>query len=423
MRPPATPTRASPPATRRPSSACRSRSRTSPRSPAGRSPTAPTVPPRGRARRASWSSSRCWPPASSSAAAPTRPSSARSPWPRTRATATAATPGTPAARPAAPPAAPRPRSPAACSRSPTPTTAAARSASPPPTAAWSASSPAAPACRAGRRTGWARWSRASITRTIADAAAVLDTIAGPDPLAWNNAIPPARPFAEEVAAEPGRLRIGLMAEAPLGIPTAPECVDAARDAAALLEELGHEVEEVEVPTISAELVPAFTVMATAGLAAYDGVDWDRVEPHNRHSYETATQGDQRLRLRGRGADAGAALAPRGRPLGPRLRRSAHPDLGDPAARSPAPCSRPSTPPPSRRPSTSSPRSSFAAYGNITGLPAISLPLYWSDEGLPVGTMLTGAPVRRGDPDPPRRPAGSGAALGRALAGRPQRLES
>ena len=47
-----------------------------------------------------------------------------------------------------------------------------------------------------------------------------------------------------------------MAEAPLGIPTDPDCVEAARDAAALLEELGHSVEEVEVPTISEELIAA-----------------------------------------------------------------------------------------------------------------------------------------------------------------------
>ena len=50
-----------------------------------------------------------------------------------------------------------------------------------------------------------------ITRTIADAAAVLDLTSGPDPLAWNNAIPPAAAFAEELDAAPGKLRIGLMA--------------------------------------------------------------------------------------------------------------------------------------------------------------------------------------------------------------------
>ena len=55
-----------------------------------------------------------------------------------------------------------------------------------------------------------------VARTVADSAAVLDAISGPDPLAWYNAPAPARPFAEEVRAEPGRLRIGLMAKAPLG---------------------------------------------------------------------------------------------------------------------------------------------------------------------------------------------------------------
>ena len=170
-----------------------------------------------------------------------------------------------------------------------------------------------------------------VTRTVADAAAVLDVTAGPDPLAWNNAIPPARPFAEELGAEPGSLRVGLMAEAPLGIPTAPECAAAARDVASLLGELGHEVEEVEVPTISPELVPAFTVMATAGIAAYDGVDWEKVEPHNRHSYEAATKKISAYEYVVAAQTAREALAPRSRPLGSRLRRPPDPHLGDPSS--------------------------------------------------------------------------------------------
>jgi amidase len=229
-----------------------------------------------------------------------------------------------------------------------------------------------------------------VTRTIADAATVLDLTAGPDPLAWNNAIPPARPFAEELGADPGGLRIGLMAEAPLGIPTAAECVDAARDTAALLEELGHEVSEVEVPTISAELVPAFTTMATAGLAAYDGVDWERVEPHNRHSYEAATESissydfvvaaQQMERLSRRevarwGRDFDVMLTPTSAilpPLAGSVLEAQH------AA-------------PEQATFDVVASVVFAAFGNITGLPAISLPLYWSEGGLPVGTMLTGAP--------------------------------
>ena len=227
------------------------------------------------------------------------------------------------------------------------------------------------------------------TRTVADAAAVLDATAGPDPLAWNNALAPARPFAEELGAAPAPLRIGLMAEAPLGIPTDPALRrrrPRRRGAARGARPRGRA--EVEVPTISAELVPPSSPMAPAGLAAYDGVDWARVEPHNRHS-RGRHRGDQRLRLRRRRADAGATHPPRGRPLGTRLRRDADPDLGDPAA------------PRRRRPRGSARRPRAAAFDVVARSlhrlrqrhrPAGgSLPLHWTEEGLPVGTMLTGGP--------------------------------
>ncbi len=81
-----------------------------------------------------------------------------------------------------------------------------------------------------------------VSRTVADSAVVLDAIASVDPLAWYNAPPPARAFAEQTSIPPGTLRIGLMAQAPLGIPTDPACVAAARAAAIALEELGHTVD-------------------------------------------------------------------------------------------------------------------------------------------------------------------------------------
>lgn len=227
-------------------------------------------------------------------------------------------------------------------------------------------------------------------RTAADAAVALDATAGPDPLAWNNAIPPQQPFAEEVGADPGRLRIGLMAEAPLGIPTDPACVAAARDTAALLEELGHEVAEVEVPTISEELVGPFTMMASAGLADYEGVDWEKVEPHSRHShkvastevsaydYVVATQTLEKLSRREVarwGRDFDVMLTPTSAILPPLAGAILEAQHAAPEGANfdviASVC--------------------FAAFGNVTGLPAISLPLYWSEEGLPVGTMLTGGP--------------------------------
>ena len=229
-----------------------------------------------------------------------------------------------------------------------------------------------------------------VTRTVADAATVLDLTAGPDPLAWNNALPPRRPFAEELAAAPGSLRVGLMAEAPLGIPTDPACVAAARDAAALLEELGHAVAEVEVPTISAEMVPAFTVMANAGLAEYRGVDWELAEPHNRHGHTVATTelsahdylvAAQDLEMISRrevarwGRDFDVLLTPVSAilpPLAGAVLEAQHATPDQPNFDTVASVC-------------------FAAFGNVTGLPAISLPLRWTEEGLPVGAMLTGAP--------------------------------
>ncbi|HEY1833817.1 MAG TPA: amidase, partial [Solirubrobacteraceae bacterium] len=129
-----------------------------------------------------------------------------------------------------------------------------------------------------------------VSRTVADAAAVLDAIAYLDHNAWYNAPAPERSFADSASsAKPRKLRIGLMAEAPLGIPTDPACVEAARSAAALLEELGHSVEQVEVPTISEEMVPPFVALTQGGLADYDGVDWSQTEPHIAHQRELASQ--------------------------------------------------------------------------------------------------------------------------------------
>ncbi len=121
-----------------------------------------------------------------------------------------------------------------------------------------------------------------VSRTVADSAAMLDAIARFDPLAWYNAPAPGRPFTEETREAPGQLRIGLMATAPLGIPTDENCIAGARAAASALEDLGHSVEEVEVPTVSEEMIPPFIVLTQGGLADYEGVDWSLTEPHIAH---------------------------------------------------------------------------------------------------------------------------------------------
>jgi amidase len=228
-----------------------------------------------------------------------------------------------------------------------------------------------------------------VTHDVADSASVLDSIARWDPLAWYNAPAPARAFAEETDTSPGQLRIGLMAQAPLGIPTAEACSAGARAAGAALEALGHVVEEVEVPTISEQMVPSFIVLTQGGLADYDGVDWSAVEPHIAHQRRASSEvgaydyvlAARTLELLSRqevarwGRDFDVLLTPTSAilpPLAGAVLEAQHAAPDQPVLDVVASVS-------------------FTAFGNVTGLPAISLPLHATDEGLPIGVQLTGGP--------------------------------
>ena len=253
-----------------------------------------------------------------------------------------------------------------------------------------------------------------VARSVQDAATVLEVTSGPDPCSWYNAPAPARPFSAELDAEPPTLRIGLMASAPLGIPTDPACMEAAQGAAELLEGLGHAVEPVEVATISEEMVPPFVALTQAGLADYDGVDWSKVEPHVAHAraaadetsaydYALAAKGLERLSRRevvrwGRDFDVlltpTSAILP---PIAGSVMEAQH--------------AAPDQPVPEVVASVS-----FTAFGNVAGLPAISLPVHVTDGNLPVGVQLTGGPwqeallislaaaIERAAPWSDRRPA-------------------
>ncbi len=228
-----------------------------------------------------------------------------------------------------------------------------------------------------------------VSRTVADTAVVLDAISGPDRNAWYNAPAPAHPFAQDAEAAPGRVRIGLMAQAPLGIPTDENCVAGARAAAALLEELGHSVEEVEVPTISEEMVPPFIALTQGGLADYEGVDWASTEPHIQHTRKLAGEtgaydyvlAARTLELLSRrevgrwGRDFDVLLTPTSAILPPvagATMEAQHAAPDQPVFDVVASVS-------------------FTAFGNVTGLPSVSLPVHWTDQDLPVGVMLTGGP--------------------------------
>jgi amidase len=106
-----------------------------------------------------------------------------------------------------------------------------------------------------------------ITRTIRDSAALLDATHGPDLGAPYVAPAPERPYFSEVGQSPGKLRIAFTTRSLLGEHTHPDCVEAGRDAARLLSSQGHDVEETPLPIVPEELRLAFLTVVCACTAA------------------------------------------------------------------------------------------------------------------------------------------------------------
>jgi amidase len=109
-----------------------------------------------------------------------------------------------------------------------------------------------------------KWQGAAVehvlTRSVRDSAAMLDATQGPDAGAPYFLPNPARPYVEEVTREPGRLRIAFTLDHPLGRPLHSECATAVRDAVSLLESLGHEVAEVPLPFDGRAVASAFFML-------------------------------------------------------------------------------------------------------------------------------------------------------------------
>lgn len=228
-----------------------------------------------------------------------------------------------------------------------------------------------------------------IARTVRDAAAMLDALAGRrvgDP-AW--APPPSASFLASCDRDPGRLRIARFSEPVItDSPLDPACRQAWEDASRLLEGLGHEVVDVPVP-ISREAVPAFET-CWAVLTALSVVPPERehlLRPLTRWLGERGraiSAPDFGLAIgamRRHAADALTALAPYDAVLTPTLATPPLPvgairDDADPAADFEA--QKRFTP--------------YTSAWNVTGMPAVSLPLHQSDDGLPVGVMLAARPA-------------------------------
>jgi amidase len=231
-----------------------------------------------------------------------------------------------------------------------------------------------------------------LARTVRDAAAMLDAMAGPvagDP-AWAPPLPPGDSFLRRAERAPGRLRIGRFLESAMpGVELQPEVRDAFEDASRLLESLGHDVEDVPPGLLGPDVLASFErVWALSGATL--PVPPERVgelRPLTRVlrarglalSAQDAMEAMLALRLFSRSfiqATAGydVLLAPvctmTPRPLG------WFDAGGDGAADFELQKS----------------YAAFTALYNVTGQPAVSVPLYWTADGLPIGTMLVGRPA-------------------------------
>ncbi|MFH8408333.1 amidase [Streptomyces sp. NPDC018019] len=231
-----------------------------------------------------------------------------------------------------------------------------------------------------------------LARTVADAAALLDAMAGPmpgDPYAAP-ALPPGETYAAYARRVPGRLRIGWLAEAPFpDIEVHPDCRAAAAEAAALLADLGHEVEELSLP--------ADDTSRHAFARVWSVIAASRPLPPEREAELLPLT----RYLRGRGAEVTAAEYARSlyafRMLGQLIADGVMPrDGGFDVVLSPTVAQ----PPPrvGELRDDADPRAEFAAVGaftpftplyNATGQPAVSVPLHWNAAGLPIGVMLGG----------------------------------
>lgn len=228
-----------------------------------------------------------------------------------------------------------------------------------------------------------------LCRTVTDSAAVLDCISGPDPTVWWNAPAPPEPFAVSARRAPETLRIGLLEQAPLGVAVAEQPRLAAERTAQLLEAAGHRIEPVELELADFDMLASFLVVVNAGYADYPWVDWQRVEPHNAQGYAAATrtnciqlvQGLTALQRFSRGLlerfgrDFDVLLTP--------TMAIEPPGAGEILPRVHAT--------PEAPPEEVVSMAVFTAAFNVTGQPALNVPVHWTDQGLPIGSQLIGAP--------------------------------
>ena len=239
-----------------------------------------------------------------------------------------------------------------------------------------------------------------LTRTVRDTAALLDIIQGPAAGDVVVAPAPARPYREEVGTEPGSLRIGLLPRRLDGLDLDPEVDAAVRDAGALLESLGHQVEEKYPPALDdPELGHQFFVLWTAGAArSLRRVGTLVGRPLTADDVEVLTWAQAQIGGALDAAqllDAYAQVEQFSRAVGAWFTDFGgdHDLLVTPTLAEPPPALGEFVSP-SDNPLAASMRagrfSPFTPAWNVAGHPAISMPLHQSAGGVPIGTQIVAA---------------------------------
>ena len=233
-----------------------------------------------------------------------------------------------------------------------------------------------------------------VSRSVRDSAAILDATAGAAPGDPYAPAPPARPFVREVGADPGALKIAVMTGSMNGCDVHPDCVAAVENAARLCESLGHRVDYAE-PDIDWENIAGLFSDLWTGMFGWTVADWsrrlgrkpapDHFEPWTWRMYEISQQVGAADYLRAVQDAQGVA-----RIVG-RFFEDRDILLTPTVAAPPLPVGSFVWTEETRRPARRAVAqfSSHTPLFNLTGQPAMTVPLAWNDAGLPIGVQFAG----------------------------------